>query len=50
MEGSRTDVEMQILHELEPNSIAENDHETPHFAVIGVMYKRDEKAKTSTFI
>jgi hypothetical protein len=38
------------MHELEPGSISENDHETPHFAVIGVMYKKDEAAKTSTLI
>ena len=50
IDGNRTDMEMQILHEVEPGAIPEGDHSTPHFAVIGVLYKKDDNAKTSTFI
>lgn len=39
LEGSRTDMEMQILHEVEKGSIPESDNDTPHFAMIGVLYK-----------
>ena len=41
LDGNRTDVEMQILHEIEQGYIPEGDHETPHFAIIGVLYKKD---------
>ena len=50
LEGNRTEMEMQIMHELVPGSIPENDHDTPHFAVIGVLYKKDEAAKGSTLM
>ena len=50
LDGNRTDMEMQIFHQVENGAIPENDHDTPHFAVIGVLYKKDDTAKTSTFL
>ena len=42
IDGHRTDMEMQIIHEAEPGQIDPSDHDTPHHAVVSVLFKKEE--------
>jgi carbonic anhydrase len=41
-EGNRTDMEMQIIHEAPPGAIEPSDHNTPHHAIVSVLFKKEE--------
>jgi carbonic anhydrase len=35
-------MEMQIIHEAPPGAIEPSDHDTPHHAIVSVLFKKEE--------
>lgn len=42
LDGNRTDMEMQIIHEAPEGSIEPSDNQTPHHAIVSVLFKRED--------
>jgi|LakMenEpi03Aug12_release.lakeMendotaPanAssembly.Ray.scaffolds.fasta_scaffold1690680_2 carbonic anhydrase len=48
--GNRSDMEMQIIHEAPAGAIEASDHNTPHHAIVSVLFKKEETHKIPKLI